>query len=373
MTLLQATLETSVKEPSALIDNIVKVLEEHAVIQQGNSVTTITLPYGLAELTAEQDQLRVHVTSGDDAGLAYMKYAISTQLSEVFKQQNLDEKIIWHGDGAAGTVLAFLREMRVVSNIEVTPLMRRVRLRGDNLERFTKDGLHVRLLFPKHKNVTPQWPVMGENGIPVWPVGEHELIGRAYTIRHIDVDAGIVDIDLVLHETGDDANDDIGQDAGYGARWALEARAGDIVGMTGPGGGAAPLTADWYLLAGDETALPAIARILENLPDGSKATVRIEIADKAEEQVFKTKAALDLQWLHRNDNKDDKKELLYDAVRKIDYPDHEENIFVWVGCEFSAFRSIRSFIRKEKKIAREKHHIVPYWRQGAVGDDARRD
>ncbi|WP_343804141.1 siderophore-interacting protein [Paenochrobactrum glaciei] len=369
MSILQANLETTVQDPSVLIDKITKIFEEHAQITTESAVTKISLPYGSADLFAEQEKFCVNVTSEDDAGLAYMKYAIAYQLTETLKEENSDAKIVWSGDGAAGTVLAFLREMQVVSNTEVTPLMRRVRLRGENLERFTRDGLHVRLLFPKHKNVKPEWPVMGESGIPVWPEGEKELVGRAYTIRHIDVDAGIVDIDLVLHECDEDS----AHDGGYGARWAVEAKAGDIVGMTGPGGGSAPLTADWYLLAGDETALPAIGRILENLPAGSKATVRIEIADKAEEQVLNTKAELDLRWLHRNGIKGDKNQLLYDAVREIDYPDHEENIFVWVGCEFSAFRSIRSFVRKEKKIPREKHLVVAYWRQGTSGDAARRE
>ncbi|MGU3577206.1 siderophore-interacting protein [Brucellaceae bacterium C25G] len=371
MTILQANLEASVQDPSILIDQISKVFEEHAQITKDKTVTKITLPYGSAELFEKTEFFCANVTSHDDAGLAYMKYAIAHQLTEMLKQQNSEAKFIWHGDGAAGTVLAFLREMTVVSNTQVTPLMRRVRLRGDNLERFTRDGLHVRLLFPKHKDVPPKWPVMGETGIPVWPEGEQELVGRAYTIRHIDADAGTVDIDLVLHAHDDE--DDQHHDGGFGARWALEAVPGDIVGMTGPGGGTAPFNADWYLLAGDETALPAISRILENLPAGSKATVRIEIADKDEEQVLNTKAELDLRWLHRNGTKDDRKELLCDAVQEIEYPDHEENIFVWVGCEFSAFRSIRSFIRKEKKIPREKHLVVAYWRQGTSGDDARRE
>ncbi|WP_374830648.1 DUF2218 domain-containing protein [Paenochrobactrum pullorum] len=369
MTILQANLETAVQDPSVLIDKITKIFEEHAQITIDSAVTKITLPYGSADLSAEPEKFCVSVTSEDDAGLAYMKYAIAYQLTETLKAEKSGAKIVWSGDGGAGTVLAFLREMQVVSNTEVTPLMRRVRLRGENLERFTRDGLHVRLLFPKHQNVKPEWPVMGENGIPVWPEGEKELVGRAYTIRHIDADAGIVDIDLVLHECDEDGD----QDGGYGARWAVEAKPGDIVGMTGPGGGSALLTADWYLLAGDETALPAIARILESLPAGSKATVRIEIADKAEEQLLKTKAELDLRWLHRNATKGDNKELLYDAVKAVDYPDHEENIFVWVGCEFSAFRSIRGFIRKEKKIPHEKHLVVAYWRKGASGDAARRE
>lgn len=70
---------------------------------------------------------------------------------------------------------------------------------------------------------------------------------RYYTIRRIDAAAGWLEIDFVLHEA-----------PGLAGDFARLARPGDICGMSGPCGlGVKP--AGHYLLAGDETALPAIA------------------------------------------------------------------------------------------------------------------
>ncbi|MCE3544330.1 siderophore-interacting protein, partial [Escherichia coli] len=98
------------------------------------------------------------------------------------------------------------------------------------------------------------WPTMGRDGRPVWPEGDDALIARVYTIRTIDIERGEVDIDMVVHPGNDTP----------GSTWALNAKPGGIVGMTGPGGGSVE-DAGRYLLVGDETALPAIGRILETL------------------------------------------------------------------------------------------------------------
>jgi NADPH-dependent ferric siderophore reductase len=132
---------------------------------------------------------------------------------------------------------------------------------------------------------------------------------RIYTIRRLDVEKGEVDIDFVLHEGADMP----------GARFAANAAVGDVVGMTGPGGGSIG-EADWYLLAGDETALPAISRIVADLPSHVRAVVRIEIADRDEEQPLVSAAGLDIQWLHRNGGEAGKSTLLEDAVKQGQWP-----------------------------------------------------
>ena len=258
-----------------------------------------------------------------------------------------EARIRWEGDGAAGQPLPYFREMRVVGTTDLTPRMRRIRLAGRDLARFAVGGPHVRLLFPTRSGRHPSWPVTGEDGRPVWPAGAERLDARAYTIRRIDPDAGLVDIDFVLHHGG----------SSPGARFAARARPGDVVGMTGPGGGGAPL-ADWVLLAGDETALPAIARILETLPPGCRATVRVEVADRSEEQPLSSAAQTDIQWLHRGARRG-----LEDAVRAVEWPVSGTR-FAWVGCEHAAFTRIRRFLREEKQLGRDEHLVVAYWRRG---------
>ena len=101
--------------------------------------------------------------------------------------------------------------------------------------------------------------------------------------------ANTLTIDFVLH--GD----------GPATAWAAQARPGNFLGVGGPRGSfIVPDDFDWYLFAGDETAIPAIGRRLEELPAGTRAIVVVEVADAAEEQRFDTRTRLETHWLHRN-------------------------------------------------------------------------
>jgi NADPH-dependent ferric siderophore reductase len=88
-------------------------------------------------------------------------------------------------------------------------------------------------------------------------------------------------------------------DQGVASVWAEAARPGDVIGMMGPGGGSMPAM-DWCLLAGDETAIPAIARMLEALPETAQGIVLIEVADKGAEQTLPASVGIDIRWLHRD-------------------------------------------------------------------------
>ncbi|MGC0053240.1 DUF2218 domain-containing protein [Ochrobactrum sp. MYb15] len=360
---LNANTRIALNNPDRIVNQLLDHFVEHADVQRQESSAKLILSFGQADVQWDDEIVSVDVKSGDETGLAYMKYSIAEHVLEFLDKGSPKPKIIWEGDGAAGLPLPYFREMQVVAVSNVTPHMRRVRLKGNELVRFAHTGLHIRLLFPPKGLAEPQWPVSGEDGRPVWPDGDAKLATRVYTIRQIDPKAGWVDIDMVVH--GDDCN-------APGSGWAISAKPGDIVGMTGPGGGDAADDANWYLLAGDETALPAIGRILERLPEGAKAVVRVEIDSEAEEQAIQSRADVDLQWLHRKGAEAGTTTLLQDAVRAVELPEGEESIYVWAGCEFNAFRSIRTYMRKERNIPKDKQLIVAYWRRGQDGDNARR-
>jgi NADPH-dependent ferric siderophore reductase len=130
--------------------------------------------------------------------------------------------------------------------------------------------------------------------------------------------------------------------------------------------------ADWHLLAGDETALPAIARVLESLPPLSRGVALIEVADGAEEQDLAVPEGFELRWLHRNGAAPGTTTLLADAVRSVPVPADAGTVFVWAGCEFAAFKTIRAYVRKELKLAKEQHLVTSYWRRGVSEDGASR-
>jgi NADPH-dependent ferric siderophore reductase len=137
----------------------------------------------------------------------------------------------------------------------------------------------------------------------------------------------------------------------------------------GPGGGDLP-QAEWYLFAGDETALPAIGRILANLPAGCKATAVIEVADESEEQPLCSAAELEIRWIHRNGAPAGTTTLIEDAIRAIDIPSEEVRRFIWAGCEQKSCRCLKKLLRTEWRVPTTDHLVVSYWRSGAASEYA---
>ncbi|MBO4163238.1 siderophore-interacting protein [Micromonospora antibiotica] len=173
---------------------------------------------------------------------------------------------------------------------------------------------------------------------------------RAYTVRAWDAAAGELTIDVVHHG-----------DEGLAGPWAARLRPGDEVLFTGPGGAYAPdPTADWHLLVGDESALPAIGAALERLPEGAPAVVLVEIADPADEQSLPSPGAVALTWLHRAGRPVG--EALVAAVRELEFPPGRVHAFVHGEATF--VKELRRLLRVERSVPREALSISGYWRRG---------
>ncbi|WP_367716069.1 siderophore-interacting protein [Nitratireductor sp. GISD-1A_MAKvit] len=285
-----------------------------AAIEATGTGWQLNHPFGLIALEPQPSDIQIRLDAEDRTSLAYLQLGISHRLQSLDKAIALD----WESDNTPGMLLPYFREMKVVSAQNVTPGMKRVRLAGEDLKRFSHDGLHIRLLFPPENAAAPSWPRLGMNGEAVWTDDDNSPVARVYTIRAIDVERGFVDVDMVLHEG----------DACPGAGWAARAAPGDIVGMTGPGGGE-PQKAHKLILLGDETALPAIGRILEGLPCETRAIVRVEIANAAEKQELATRADLDLEWLLRDGREPGTATLLPDAAKALPISGSDPDLFVW--------------------------------------------
>lgn len=333
-----------------------KRFTDYATITGSDDDCSVVLSYGTAHAKLAPGAIEIRLEAPDTTSLAYLQMGFADHLLDISGSDK--PRIVWQGADLAGQPLPYLREMRVVQAWNVTPRMRRVRLAGTDLQRFGHGGLHVRLLLPSDKDARPVWPVMGEDGRAVWPEGERP-VARVYTLRHIDVAAGVVDIDFVMHPGGDMP----------GANWAASAEPGEVIGMSGPGGGTLP-DAERYIFAGDETGLPAIARMLEELRDGCRAVAFIEIADDTERQDLAVPAGATVHWLSRDGRPAGTTGLLSEAVRGEAIA-CDDNLFIWAGCEFADFKAIRRHLRKDVGLSRDKHLVAAYWRRGAAGDDAR--
>ncbi|GEO12440.1 siderophore-interacting protein [Microvirga aerophila] len=223
--------------------------------------------------------------------------------------------------------------MRVVDSFDVASNMRRIILTTRDIAEFAyKPGQALVLMVPL------------PNG---------EMGRRDYTIRTFDRSAGTIGIDFVLH--GDTP----------APTWARSARPGDMIEARGPRGGTVLRpNADWHLLTGDETCIPAIAHILETMPDGSKAFVFIEVSGKDAKVPLKTRANAVIRWMHRNDLPPGPSNLMNGAVQDFALPPGRGHAYI---------------IGETSNVRRQRHMLIArgltlnqissegYWRPGRIG------
>jgi NADPH-dependent ferric siderophore reductase len=181
-----------------------------------------------------------------------------------------------------------------------------------------------------------------------WPVV------RTYTIRRWLPEAQEMWVDFVVHG-----------DEGIAGPWAAHAQPGDPFRFMGPGGGYAPKPdAGWHLLAGDESALPAIATALDGMPAGARVKAFIEVADPTEEQKLATAADAEITWLHRGARPVG--EALIAAVRGLEFPPGEVQAFVHGEATF--VKDLRGHLRLDRGLPMGQLSISGYWRRGMNED-----
>ncbi|MBD1553983.1 siderophore-interacting protein [Pseudomonas sp. C2L12B] len=239
------------------------------------------------------------------------------------------------------------RRLQVVRVAELTPRMRRITLGGPELAGFLSLGAddHVKLLFAQ----TPEQ----EAALAYWQPGvEHpgpKPAMRDYTPRRIDLENGELDIDFVIH--GD----------GPASTWAEHAKPGDSLHLAGPRGSLiVPDIFDSYLLIGDETALPAIARRLEELPAHREALVVVQIEDAAERQPLHSAASLQVVWVERH------KADLLGVVAGLQLP--AGSLWAWVATEAALSRQVRRLLLDHHRLDENGVKAAGYWR--AEGSEA---
>lgn len=175
---------------------------------------------------------------------------------------------------------------------------------------------------------------------------------RTYTVRAFDPAAGELTIDFVYHG-----------DAGLAGPWAANAKPGDELALSGPGGAYAPdASADWHLLVGDESALPAIGAALEAIPAGVPVRALIQVAGPADEQKFDLVADARITWLHRESGPAD----LVEAVRELEFLPGRVHAFVHGEAGFVA--ELRRHLLTERAVPRDLLSISGYWRRGKNED-----
>lgn len=174
--------------------------------------------------------------------------------------------------------------------------------------------------------------------------------GRRFTVRCWDHDSRCLTIDFVTHG-----------DVGFAGRWAQQAGLGDRLQMNGPSGSYRPdPDADWHLLVGDESALPAIAASLDVLAAEARVTVIVVVDEPGSEIELPTGDGFEVHWLHRS-TAAVPEALLLDAVSALDWPDGRVDVFV--HGEAGEVRAVRMYLLAERGVTRGDSSISPYWRR----------
>ncbi|MFJ6850767.1 siderophore-interacting protein [Streptomyces sp. NPDC091271] len=248
-----------------------------------------------------------------------------------------------------------VRETEVVRTAMVGAGLLRVTLGGKGTEGFEAHAPdeHVKLLFPDSDG-TLRLPE--PNGTMLRWAGS-VLRSRQYTVRRYDPVSGEIDIDIALH------------DGGLASDWAREARPGAVMHLAGPPGGLiVPHSYDRYLLAGDITALPAIARRLEELPRSAKGWAFVEVPDVAEQIELSAPEGVEVRWLHRDDRSAAADEAFVRAVTSVTVPEGER-VYVWVAGEAGQIKPLRRWVRDELGLDKADHDITGYWKRGVADFD----
>jgi NADPH-dependent ferric siderophore reductase len=249
-------------------------------------------------------------------------------------------------------------QTRVQEVRRLTPHLIRVVVGGDDLDGFPVGAFtdhYVKLQIPP-PGATYSAPFDAEDVKARLP-REQWPRTRTYTVQDWDEERKLLTIDFVHHG-----------DTGVAGPWAAAARPGDGLQLSGPGGAYAPdPAADWHLMVGDESVLPAIAASLRRVPAGRPVHVVVEVDGPADEVALESPGDLRLTWLHRNGNPD----VLLDAVRALDFPPGTAHVFV--HGEASAVRGLRRHLLVERGVPREAMSVSGYWKRDRTEEGWRED
>ncbi|MGP4713358.1 siderophore-interacting protein [Psychrobacter sp. DM8] len=223
------------------------------------------------------------------------------------------------------------RVLEVKRITDITPHMRRITLGGEAFKDFptNQQSAYIKLMFSQPKSSKP--------------------IMRTYTIA--EQRSHEIDVDFVLHPQ---------EHAGPALQWAHTAAIGDSILIGGPGAKKQiNAQADWFLLAGDMTALPAITVNLAELPADAQGYAVIEVISEADIRSLNMPDNMDIHWVVNAVASIDSSPLL-ERIKQL--PWLEGSPAVWAACEFNSMRALRHYFKQEKQVAKTHLYISSYWK-----------
>ncbi|TLM81441.1 siderophore-interacting protein [Pseudarthrobacter sp. NamE2] len=247
--------------------------------------------------------------------------------------------------------------LEVLRREQLSPHMVRIVAGGEGFKDFVNNGFvdrYVKIVFPQPGIEYPSpldlWNIRETMPREQWPYT------RTYTLRRVDEQAQELAIDFVVHG-----------DQGLAGPWAAKAQPGDQLTFTGPGGAYNPNPeADWYLFAGDEAALPAIAASIESLPADATGQAFLEVGSQADVQPISAPAGVKITWLFRDGVPAGSSDRLPTAVAEAEWPAGTVDVFA--HGERGYMKALRDVFFVQRRLQRNQVSLSGYWAQGRVED-----
>ncbi|AOA58047.1 siderophore-interacting protein [Acinetobacter larvae] len=246
-----------------------------------------------------------------------------------------------------------LRQLTVQSKQQLSPSLMQIILTGEDLADFCSVGFddHVKLFVPDPETGEYVIPSIGPQGIQ-FPEDKRP-IARDYTPRAFDNIAKTLTLEFAIHE------------AGPATHWALNSQVGDDVAIAGPRGSMViPDSYQHHILLGDETALPAIARRLAELPASAHALVLAEVNQLDDQIALHSAAQLDIHWLHRNGADIASADLFEQALQRIVLP--QQDYYIWIAAELNVARHLRKRLVNDFAVDKACIKAASYWQKGSA-------
>lgn len=246
-----------------------------------------------------------------------------------------------------------IREVSVLTRTRPTPGMIRLTLGGPGMDGFESHEAdeHVKLVLPDEDTGLVRAPTQDGDHLD-WPSPFPPT--RDYTVRVYRPEAAEFDVDFVVHE------------GGRAAEWAQTCEIGSTIWVAGPRPGyVVPADFTYQVVVGDETALPAVARWLEEVPAGIRGAAAIEIAGPQERQDLHVPEGWTLTWLDRQGAPPGSTRLMGDFVESLTLPE-DEHVFLWASGEAGCLKPIRAWA-KQHDLGKGQTIIAGYWKRGKTG------
>lgn len=244
--------------------------------------------------------------------------------------------------------------LEVLGKTRVSPRLLRLTLGGEGYEALNRnrnsDAYVKFLIADPASGLQPPYDMdaLREHSPELMPAR------RTYTVRRWDDEKRQIEVDVILHGHG--------EDSGIAARWADEAQPGDLLAMSGAGGGYTPAPETRrHLMLGDHAALPAIAAGLEAMDEDAQGTVLIQLDHDEDRLELEHPAGVEVRWLIGE------RELLLEAVDQLNLEDHE-GLQIFCHVERGITKQLRAKLVKQAGIPREQISISAYWALGRIED-----